>query len=71
MVMLETENMVCYHIKKNSMASVRKRTIPTERPLLVSEVIANFSEDRGCHVVSMTNPYGRIHGFLDRLLPYI
>jgi hypothetical protein len=28
--------------KKNSVALVRKRTIPTERPPLVSEVIANF-----------------------------
>jgi hypothetical protein len=26
----------------NSMASVRKQTIPTERPPLVSEVSANF-----------------------------
>jgi hypothetical protein len=47
-------------------ASVRKRTIPTERPPLVSEVSANFFADRGCHVVSVTNPYGRILGFLDR-----
>jgi hypothetical protein len=23
-------------------------------------------EDRGCHVVSVTDPYGRIVGFLDR-----
>jgi hypothetical protein len=23
-------------------------------------------EDRGCHVVSVTDPYGRILGFLDR-----
>jgi hypothetical protein len=30
--------------KKNSVALVRKRTIPTERPPLVSEVSANFSE---------------------------
>jgi hypothetical protein len=29
-------------INKNSMASVRKRTIPTERPPLFSEVSANF-----------------------------
>jgi hypothetical protein len=28
--------------KKNSMVWVRERTIPTERPLLVGEVIANF-----------------------------
>jgi hypothetical protein len=51
---------------KNSVASVRKRTIPTEQQPLVSEVIANFSADRGCHVVSVTNPYGRILGFLDQ-----
>jgi hypothetical protein len=48
------------------MASIRKRTIPTD-PLtsLVSEVSANFFADRGFHVVSVTNPYGRILGFLD------
>jgi hypothetical protein len=28
--------------RKNSVASVRKRTKPTERPPLVSEVSANF-----------------------------
>jgi hypothetical protein len=31
----------------NSVASVRKRTIPIERPPLVSEVNANFFVDRG------------------------
>jgi hypothetical protein len=29
-------------LKKNSVVLVRKRTIPTERQLLVGEVIANF-----------------------------
>jgi hypothetical protein len=43
--------------KKNSMVWVRERTIPTERPPLVGEVIANFC---------VTDSYGRIHGFLDR-----
>jgi hypothetical protein len=52
--------------KKNFVASVRKRTIPTERPPSVSEVSANFFADRGCHVVTVTNPYGRILAFLDR-----
>jgi hypothetical protein len=52
-------------LKLTLVAWVRERTIPTERPPLVSEVIANF-EDRGCHVVSVKNPYGRILGFLDR-----
>jgi hypothetical protein len=48
------------------MVLVRERTIPTERPPLVGEVIANFFAGRGCHVVSMTDPYGLIFGFLDR-----
>jgi hypothetical protein len=48
----------------SSVALVRERTIPTERPPLVGEVSANFV-DRGCRVVSMTDPYGRILEFLD------
>jgi hypothetical protein len=44
-------------------AGVLERNIPTERPL-VGEVSAIFA-DRGCYVVSMTDPYGRILGFLD------
>jgi hypothetical protein len=48
------------------MVLVSERTIPTERPPLVGEVVANLSADRGCHVVSVTDPYGRILGFLDR-----
>jgi hypothetical protein len=48
----------------NSMAWVRERTIETERPL-VSEDSANFA-DIGYHVVSVTDPYGRILGSLDR-----
>jgi hypothetical protein len=38
----------------------------TSRRYISGEVIANFFVDRGCHVVSMTDPYGRILGFLDR-----
>jgi hypothetical protein len=45
------------HLKLNSVARVRERTIPTERPPLVGEV--------SC-VVSSTDPYGRIQGFLDQ-----
>jgi hypothetical protein len=40
------------------MVRVRKRTIPTEWRPLVGEVSAKFA-DRGCHVVSVTDPYGR------------
>jgi hypothetical protein len=46
--------------KKNSMASVHKRTIPTERPPLVSEVSANFLRvTRGQRDESL-RPYSRI-----------
>jgi CBS-domain-containing membrane protein len=40
----------------NPVARVRERTIATE-------LVPTFA-DRGCHVVSATDPYGRIHGFL-------
>jgi hypothetical protein len=51
--------------KTNSMVLVRERTISTERPPLFGEVVANFCGWR-CHVVSVTDPYGRILDFLDR-----
>jgi hypothetical protein len=47
----------------SSVAWVRKRTIPTERPPLV-EVSANFCGHR-VHVVRVTDSYGRILDFLD------
>ena len=43
----------------NSVALVRERTIPTERPPPVGEVSANFLRIEGCHVVSATDPHGR------------
>jgi hypothetical protein len=55
---------------KNSVALVRKRTIPTERPPLVGEDSAKFFADRGCRVVSAKDPHGRNLGFLDRIRYY-
>jgi hypothetical protein len=37
----------------------------TERLPLVGEVVPTFA-DRVCHVLSVTEPYGRILGILDR-----
>jgi hypothetical protein len=37
---------------------------PSDRRLS-AKLVPTFA-DRGCHVVSVTNPYGRILGFLDR-----
>jgi hypothetical protein len=48
----------------NSVAWVRKRNIPSDRRLSAKSV-PTFA-DRGCHVVSMTDPYGRLFGSLDR-----
>jgi hypothetical protein len=39
--------------------------MPTKRPPLLGEVIPTFA-DRGCCVVSATDPPGRILGLLDR-----
>jgi hypothetical protein len=46
-------------VSTNNVASVSERTIPIERPPFGGEVIANFA-DRGCLVVSATDPYVRI-----------
>jgi hypothetical protein len=40
----------------NSVALVRERTIPTERPPLVGEVAANFLQTEGCRVASAADP---------------
>jgi hypothetical protein len=45
----------------NSVALVRERTIPTERPPLVSEVL----RIEWCRVVSAADPHGHVIGFLD------
>jgi hypothetical protein len=52
----------------NSVASVRERTIPTERPPLVGEVRAKFCGYRGVAWSVWRIPYGRDLGFLDRRL---
>jgi hypothetical protein len=39
--------------------------MPTERSPLLGEVVRTFA-DRGCCVVSATDPTGHILGFLDR-----
>jgi hypothetical protein len=48
----------------NSVALVRERTIPSDRRLSAKSVPTFV--DRGCHVVSVTVPYGRTLCFLDR-----
>jgi hypothetical protein len=50
----------------NSVALVRERTIPTERPPHVGEVSANVCGQRGFARSMRQIPYGRNLGFLDR-----
>jgi hypothetical protein len=45
--------------------SAREQYRPSDRPLS-AKLVPTFA-DRGCHVVSVTDPYARILGFLDRI----
>jgi hypothetical protein len=53
------------NVMKNSMTWVSERTIPTEQSRLSAKLVPALA-DRGCYVVSVTDPYGRILSFLDR-----
>jgi hypothetical protein len=60
-------NVKFLELKLNSVALVRERTIPTERPPLVGEVLVLTFADRGCRVVSATDSHVVVNlGFLDR-----
>jgi hypothetical protein len=52
---LGREDNIKTKLKLNSVALVRERTVPTERPPLVVPTFA----DRGCRVVSATDSNGR------------
>jgi hypothetical protein len=53
------------HVKTTPWSeSARKLYRPRDRRLS-AKLVTTFA-DRGCHVVSMTDPYGNILGFLDR-----
>jgi hypothetical protein len=45
-------------LKLNSVALVRKLTIPTERRPLQAKLVPTLA-DRGCRVVSASYPHGR------------
>jgi hypothetical protein len=51
--------------KPNFVAWVREWTIPTEWGQLVAKLMPIFT-DTGCQALSLTYPYRRILGFLDR-----
>jgi hypothetical protein len=58
-------SVIIYALNLNSVSLVHERIIPAERQPLVGKVTANVC-DRGCHVVSVMDPYGRTLGLLDR-----
>jgi hypothetical protein len=63
----------CCTTIKNSVASVRKRTIQPEQQPLVSEVSANFFADRGCCGVGIPTVNTRLWmvcSFIDTLCKY-
>jgi hypothetical protein len=39
---------------------------PLTRKVMLTMFVSTFA-DRGCHVVSVTEPYSRVLGFLDRV----
>jgi hypothetical protein len=51
--------------KKNFVAWNRDRTVPPNDRRLSAILVPTFA-DWGCHVGNVTDPYGRILGFLDR-----
>jgi hypothetical protein len=61
---LQTHSYLLSSLKKYSMAWVREWTIPRDCCLSM-KLVPTFA-DRGCHVVSMTVPYGHNLSFLDR-----
>jgi hypothetical protein len=57
-------------MEKKNLFLARNRT-PTVKPVAIATMtdkakLVPTLADRGCYMVSVTNPYGRILGFLDR-----
>jgi hypothetical protein len=56
---------LCYYVKKTPRSeSASELNRPSDRRLSAKR-LSTFA-DRGCHVVSETDPYGRIFGLLER-----
>jgi hypothetical protein len=55
------------NLKKNELRGLSPRANYADQATAsFGKVIANILRIKGCHVVSVTDPYGRILGFLDR-----
>jgi hypothetical protein len=62
---MQYENVHQMGEKKNSVALVLEQTIPLSDRRLSAKLVPTFA-DRGCCMVSATDPHGHIFGFLDR-----
>jgi CBS-domain-containing membrane protein len=59
------ENMEMGKHKKTKLRGLSRRANYTDRATAACRLVPTFA-DRGCHVVSVMDPYGRILGFLGR-----
>jgi hypothetical protein len=57
------------HLKKKKKKETKLNSVRPNYRRLSAKLAPTFA-DRGCHVVSVTDPYGRILGFLDRDLKH-
>jgi hypothetical protein len=62
---IDDRSQVGYEIPLKNLRGLSPRAICTDRAT-AAKLLLTF-EDRGCHVVRVTDPYGRILGFLDRM----
>jgi hypothetical protein len=62
---MEIEGKCSDELKLNSVALVHKELYRPSDRRLSAKLVPTFA-DRRCRVVSVTDPYGRILGFLDR-----
>jgi CBS-domain-containing membrane protein len=63
--LLRASNIWCNKQKQNKLRGLNPRANYTDWATTACRQVQTFA-DRGCHVVGVTDPYGRILGFLDR-----
>jgi hypothetical protein len=68
-MMFTPNNLTWWVYTKHSVAWVREGTVSTKHCRLSAKLVPTFV-DRRCHVVSVTDIYGRNLGFLDRRWAY-
>jgi hypothetical protein len=67
----QTDYLPLYHKQTKQLRGLSPPAKYTDRATATYGRSANFLADRGCCVVSATDPHGRILGFLDRNRYYL